>query len=373
MKPVLVSFVIPVRNGMTTLPTTLQSIASQSNQDFELIVVNNGSSDGLSDYVGTLDFVKHVTCAKVGRGAARNAGAQIAEGKYLAFVDADVVLGKHWLKNALEYMEAQRLDGLATQIVPASNDGGVVDRFRTIYGKWKSQDTFLSLHKAGGPRPVVNTAACIFTKTSFLAVGGFAENLHRNEDLDLSFRLFYLGYLLGGTTTAKARVVFSSRRNWTRSARYLLRAFESTYYSPFPPPSLLKIRLNRNLLDFICQKTNDPKLLFYASVVNGAWITGDIARRFVPTLRPLPIKKIPVLRKTVLYSFRDKTSSYVLSRDVNLLAIDQDLYLFRGMRDWRKLEPNLTSGLQQILQGRLLSSKAKKQILDLQVFEKANA
>lgn len=101
-----VSVVIPVRNGAETLGECLASVFSQTEQPLEVIVVDNGSTDGTPDVIR--DFArKHPTLRRVreeriGRGSARNAGVAAARGGIVAMTDADCIVPNDWIPRIAE-------------------------------------------------------------------------------------------------------------------------------------------------------------------------------------------------------------------------------------------------------------------------------
>ncbi len=180
----------------------------------------------------------------MGRSVARNLGAKSARGEWLAFVDADVILERDWLEKAEAYVDARQLDAVATSVVPLGEDGGLVDDYRLRFSEWKSGGTHLSLRKFGRAYPLVNTAACLVSRRSFLQAGGFDEKLRRHEDFELSLRFLSQGYLLGATASARAGVRFLPAARLGRGLAYLRRAFEVGYLSlPWlPRPGLFESR-----------------------------------------------------------------------------------------------------------------------------------
>jgi glycosyltransferase involved in cell wall biosynthesis len=88
----LVSVVIPTFNCRTYLPAAIDSILAQTCADVEIIVVDDGSTDGTRDVLEAFgDRVRYVAQAQQGAGAARNTGVTLAGGEFLAFLDADDV------------------------------------------------------------------------------------------------------------------------------------------------------------------------------------------------------------------------------------------------------------------------------------------
>ena len=96
--PVL-TVIIPVYNGERFLGAAIESVLHQTFQDYELIVVDDGSTDKTSNvvdaYKGRLKFL---TQSNSGQASARNLGFRCSSGEYLAFLDADDL----WYPNMLE-------------------------------------------------------------------------------------------------------------------------------------------------------------------------------------------------------------------------------------------------------------------------------
>jgi glycosyltransferase involved in cell wall biosynthesis len=88
-----VSVIVPALNAAATVARSLASIATQSLPDWELIVVDNGSTDQTADIVreaaSTEPRIKVLSEATPGAGAARNRGVRAARGQFIAFLDAD--------------------------------------------------------------------------------------------------------------------------------------------------------------------------------------------------------------------------------------------------------------------------------------------
>jgi glycosyltransferase involved in cell wall biosynthesis len=90
----LVSVVIPVRNGMPFLKDAVRSIVQQSFSPIEIIVVDDGSTDGSAEWLRSCSYrnVKLISREGVGACAARNAGLAASAGQLIQFVDADDLL-----------------------------------------------------------------------------------------------------------------------------------------------------------------------------------------------------------------------------------------------------------------------------------------
>src|SRR5438876_870324 len=87
------SVVIPVYNRADVLDGALRSVLAQTEQDFEIIVVDDGSKDDPARVVGAFDDPRIRFHRQINRGggAARNAGVDLAKGRFTAFLDSDDV------------------------------------------------------------------------------------------------------------------------------------------------------------------------------------------------------------------------------------------------------------------------------------------
>lgn len=92
-----VSVIIPVYNSEKYLAEAIDSVLAQTYQDFELIIIDDGSSDHSREIATSYPKVNYVYQENRGVAAARNRGVQLAKGDFLAFLDADDI----WLPNKL--------------------------------------------------------------------------------------------------------------------------------------------------------------------------------------------------------------------------------------------------------------------------------
>ncbi len=106
----LVSVVVPAYNAASYLMETLQGISSQTLQDFELLVIDDGSTDGtpelLERYRVNEPRLKIIRQPNLGPAAARNNGWRAARGRYIAWNDADDISLPLRLEEQVEYMES---------------------------------------------------------------------------------------------------------------------------------------------------------------------------------------------------------------------------------------------------------------------------
>ena len=107
MKKPLVSIIILNWNGLEHLETCLPSVIGQTYENIEIIVVDNGSTDGSVEYVQqNYDTIKLVcNSTNVGFSKGNNIGIQIASGKYIAVLNNDTELDSNWVSSLVEVAE----------------------------------------------------------------------------------------------------------------------------------------------------------------------------------------------------------------------------------------------------------------------------
>jgi glycosyltransferase involved in cell wall biosynthesis len=102
-----VSVLTTVYNGIDFLPETVSSVLEQTFEDFEYIIINDGSTDGTLLYLQQLNDprIKVVTLPHRGRGTALNAGLKKCKSNYIAILDADDVASKYRLSTQYRFMK----------------------------------------------------------------------------------------------------------------------------------------------------------------------------------------------------------------------------------------------------------------------------
>ena len=104
----MISVIVPVYNVETYLEECLDSIQNQTYTDFEVILVNDGSTDGskaiCERYCQTDKRFRLMNQTNQGLSAARNKGVEISTGEYIVFVDSDDIIKTNYLEKLMQYM-----------------------------------------------------------------------------------------------------------------------------------------------------------------------------------------------------------------------------------------------------------------------------
>ncbi len=183
----LFSVIIPTYNRLPLLRETLQSVWKQEFKDFEVIVVDDGSTDGTAQYLkGESTRLKWVAQSNLGAGAARNAGAAIAEGEYLAFLDSDDLWFPWTLATVAEVIMRFSRPALISGALHAFSNVGELKR--AVPGKL-SVESFTDYLSSSQRGFFIGSGAAFINAADFHSVGGFDITLRTAEDHDLSLRL----------------------------------------------------------------------------------------------------------------------------------------------------------------------------------------
>jgi glycosyltransferase involved in cell wall biosynthesis len=92
-----VSVVVPVYNSESTVGKCLNSLVEQDHPSFEVIVVDDGSTDKTAQICASYSQITVLSPGKVGPSRARNLGIDEAKGEFVAFTDADCIVNRDWL------------------------------------------------------------------------------------------------------------------------------------------------------------------------------------------------------------------------------------------------------------------------------------
>ena len=111
---IAITVIIPVYNGEKTISETLESVLKQTYNNFEIVIVNDGSTDTtqviLNDYAEQDSRIKVISQKNSGVSAARNNGIVHSEGKYVCFLDADDMYSKTFLEKMYEKITKNNMD-----------------------------------------------------------------------------------------------------------------------------------------------------------------------------------------------------------------------------------------------------------------------
>lgn len=182
-----ISVVIPLYNKRDTILRALNSIMAQTLPPREIIIVNDGSTDGSEIVVEQLNnpLIRLVHQPNAGVSSARNLGIEIARYEWIAFLDAD----DEWLCNYLSTIKTlsykySQCSVLATSYL-LKESTGVKNKIILKKISFCGEDGILNnyFNVASHSHPPLWTGAVVVRKLILQKVGGFPEDIHSGEDL----------------------------------------------------------------------------------------------------------------------------------------------------------------------------------------------
>ena len=181
----VISIIIPVWNSPGLLRRCLDALGAQtlSRDMFEIIVVDNGSTDDTSDVARSFPGVILLNEPQPGSYAARNRGLQQARGIYVAFTDADCLPAPDWLEKGLatagQHPDAGVLAGRIELFEEGETEGPAFSDYERLF----------SFPQAYAARGNCATANWISRRTVFQELGGFDERLKSGGDRQMALRI----------------------------------------------------------------------------------------------------------------------------------------------------------------------------------------
>lgn len=176
MKP-LVSCIVPVYNGECYLRAALDSIFAQSYRPLEVIVADDGSTDGTPEIAASFgDRVRYLRQDNRGPAAARNLGLGAARGELVAFLDADDLWHKEKLARQMARFEANPKLGYC------------VTHVRNFWEDELRDEEVRQRDRTRGPVAGYVTATLLARRAFFDAIGGFDETLSHGDATDWFLR-----------------------------------------------------------------------------------------------------------------------------------------------------------------------------------------
>ena len=315
----LSSIIIPVFNNLSLTSQCLKSIWENTDEPYEIIVVDNGSSDGTGDYLGRLEAVGAVRVisnhTNLGFARASNQGAQAARGEHLVFLNNDTIVQPGWLEElAACARKDDKIGAVGARLLypddTIQHAGVAFSEKKLVYHIYQYYDR---------DHPAVNkerefqavTAACMLIKKDlFLAIGAFDEG-YRNgfEDVDLCFTLRDQGYRIVYNPRAVVYHLESKTQGRHDHESENARRFKSKWFEDIIPDDQNFYREDDIVIEILDRQDNVATILAHDSNDNLFWQEavkyrreGDLAQAEVCYLRalrfnPFDSRKIDIFRE----------------------------------------------------------------------------
>lgn len=236
-KEPLVSIIMPTYNRGYIIGNAIESVLKQTYQNWELIVVDDGSNDDTEDVLGQyLDGRIIYKKNESNRGAnfCRNQGVSLASGEYLAFLDSDNVWDKEKLKMQMAILQNSdarvaftycsiiiEQDNQKQQIIPENDDAPKNLKQTLLRGN------------------IIDTNTALIKRKCFEEAGGFDINIPRFQDWEFFFRLIYIYQYQAlflkqclVRSVLQSNSISCSREKFVQARLYFLKKYSFIYNEP---------------------------------------------------------------------------------------------------------------------------------------------
>lgn len=207
-KDPLISVIMTFYNARNTLEEAVKSILNQSFINFELLLIDDGSSDGSMEFLNTFEDIRlvYIHAGKVGRAAALNLGLQSSRGKYIAILDADDVALPNRLEDQRDFLEINSDIGLVCSSVELiDEDGHLIGVSQIPVEHEKLLERLLRLN------PFAHSSV-MYHRQKALNVGGYNERCEKSIDFN-----FYLDLISAGTKIKGQKKAYTRLRDYPSS------------------------------------------------------------------------------------------------------------------------------------------------------------
>jgi len=174
------SVVMPVYNAESTLAECLTRLFQSTVEDFEVVLVDDGSTDNTRAIASSFPLRIVPTGGRVGPAAGRNLGAREAQGDVIFFIDSDVMVRPDTLSRLLGRFEEGDVDGLIGVQAADMRYRNLPSQYKNLWMRW----TYL---RKEGDVPLFYTTAAGIRRDVFLRVGGFDQGYGNPNVEDTAF------------------------------------------------------------------------------------------------------------------------------------------------------------------------------------------
>tara|TARA_R110000744_G_scaffold114513_2_gene214194 strand:+ start:7836 stop:8702 length:867 start_codon:yes stop_codon:yes gene_type:complete len=184
----MISIIIPLYNKELSIAKTILSVLSQSYTNFELLIVDDGSTDQSATVVnGILDErINLLVKENGGVSSARNTGVHAAKYEWISFLDADDLWHIDFLKNIVEVIEEQKeVQVITTDYETRTSNGDVIKAY--VAGKKGYLDFFAVTNEIGFH--ILNMSTFCVRKSTLIQTGLFSTSISHGEDMEVFEKL----------------------------------------------------------------------------------------------------------------------------------------------------------------------------------------
>lgn len=194
-----ISIIIPLYNGSRYISQTIESIICQTYTDWEIVVVNDGSTDNSLDIINKIaekipDKITILTIPNSGISTARNIGVSSSKGQYIAFIDQDDIWIASKLEKQVKFMEASKAELTFTNVI-IIDDKGISTSNISVLELNKYDNSGTNTFKTLLFNNFIPISSIMIRRSLFNYIGGFDPKYKYAEDFDLVLRSSLIAYI----------------------------------------------------------------------------------------------------------------------------------------------------------------------------------
>jgi glycosyltransferase involved in cell wall biosynthesis len=178
-----VSICIPTYNRKDYLKETLRSVFTQTYKDYEVVIVDDGSTDGTEEMIKKAGYnVRYHWQENQGEAASRNRLIELAQGRFIAFIDSDDLLMPHAIERMVKVVDAEYEDVIVYgSYLRIDQDGNICGRCkRKLYSGYITKYLFKDI--------IIHPNGSMYPRKILRELGGFDASLKACSDYDLELR-----------------------------------------------------------------------------------------------------------------------------------------------------------------------------------------
>ncbi len=325
MQPII-SFIVPIYNVEKYLKRCINSLINQTTTNIEIILIDDGSTDGckdICDYFAEKDHrivVIHKTNS--GLGYARNAGIKIAKGKYISFIDSDDSISTDFAKVTTKLIEENNADLIEFNLKEVNTNNVEKIKYLKIktgtYNKFDIDSTILKNYISDSGERIVNSVCTHLYKSDIIKKNNilfYSEREVYTEDF--IFNLMYLKYV------NKIVVIDEPLYNYNYNPLSLTKSYRNNYLNMILKRDelvkniLLNLYNRKDLIDFVDKKflRISPSFIFNVMKLKGILPKNEIiieinkiinSPELVKVLKKIKYNNLPKKKLIIYYLMKFK-------------------------------------------------------------------
>ena len=308
MKPEI-SIVIPMYNAGKIIENVLQSLENQTDKNFEIIIVDDVSTDDSVEIVKKHSLEPIILPKNGGPSRARNVGVKNAKADVILFMDTDVILCPDVIEKLIEMFKDQSINVVAGINDTKNHYNNFISDYENLYISYMYHNL---VNFASG----FYTCFTVIRKNVFNNVGGFNENIRMSEDTEFGHRLLRKGYKIN----LNKKIVFSHIKEYTFYTYFKKQIFKME--------SLLKIKRLYFKQDRFTKTLNTP-FLFQLGIPLSLLIPFGLIFSYQVTL--LGFLLLFIINYKMLFFMTKKRNAFFLLKAYFFMVINYWFYFISSV------------------------------------------